>query len=180
MKKKLVIFIVVGILLGGLAGFVTFTLNRNTTNETVIDMSKAVEACDVLTLDEAKLLLGEAATVGTNTDPLTSPAISIDNCSYTNNAATVGDIRIITLTTRSALNEEGRKSNIDVFSPDYVEYPANAEVVEGLGDKAFWDPNSRQLAILDGDLWLGIVYGGTNPANNTLEDAKKVAELVLN
>jgi hypothetical protein len=101
-------------------------------------------------------------------------------CNYTNNATPVSAIRVATVMTRSALSEEGQLTNESSFEPGGAANPAGAQPVEGYGDKAFWDPAIKQFSILDGTVWISIVYGGTNPSANTLEDAKKVADLVLN
>lgn len=187
-NKNVIIGIVVAIIVvtGGVALFMMNTnKSSESTNssESAQDTAKkysAAKACGILTLAEAKQLMGEATTVGSNTAPANTDDINVDNCSYTNNATSVPAIRTATIMVRSALTEEGMSSNKEAFEAGGAAYPNGAEVVEGYGDKAFWDPATHQLAILDGSLWIGIVYGGTNPTANTLDDAKKVADLVVN
>lgn len=139
----------------------------------------AVKACDLLTLDEAKRLLGSNTTEASNTTAVTGEDVSVDTCSYTNNGTTAENIRIVTVMARSALTDLGMDSNNGAFEKDGTANPPNAIAINGFGEKAFWDPITYQLAILDGNTWFSIVYGGTNPTKNTLDDAKKVAELIV-
>lgn len=188
MNKNVIIGIVVAIIVvvGGAAFFMMNTnKSSDSTNssESTQDATKkysVVKACDILTLAEAKQLMGEAATAGSNTAPASTDDINVDNCSYTNNATNVPAIRTATIMVRSALTEDGMSSNKEAFEAGGAAYPSDAEAVAGYGDKAFWDPATHQLAILNGNAWIGIVYGGTNPTANSLEDAKKVADLVVN
>ena len=138
----------------------------------------AIKACELLTLAEAKQLMGESATEGSNTGPTSSNDINVDTCSYINNATSVPSIRTITVMARSALTNDGLGSNKEAFDTGGAANQNDAIAVDGYGEKAYWDPTTHQLAILDGNTWIGIVYGGTNPANNTLDDAKKVADLI--
>lgn len=185
MDKKVLIGLIAGaaVLIGGIAYFVVNSNNPSSTSNgtsgadnTAIKLVP-VKACDLLTLDEAKQLLGNDASEGSNTSAVTSGDVSVDTCSYTNNGTTAANIRIVTVMARSALTEVGLDSNIGAFEKDGTANPAGATAISGYGDKAFWDPTTYQLAILKGNTWLSIVYGGTNPTKNTLDDAKKVADL---
>lgn len=147
-------------------------------SQTSSDKLSAAKACELLTLAEAKQLMGESTTVGSNTAPANGDDINVDTCSYTNNAASVPGIRIATIMVRSALTGDGLTSNKEAFEAGGAANPSGATAIEGYGEKAFWDPATHQLAVLKGNLWIGIVYGGTNPSTNTLEDAKKVADVV--
>lgn len=169
-----------GILFVVLRGGASSETNSTTTSDGKRVELKSVRACGVFNLDEAKSLLGKDATEANNTNEVTSGDISVDTCSYTNNATKAGDIRIVTVMARSALTDVGQDSNVGAFDKNGTANPAGAVAVSGLGDKAYWDPAAHQLTILSGNTWFSIVYGGTNPANNTLEDAKKVANLALN
>lgn len=165
----------------------TYLIFKNTSSDTASSGSSsassdkkliALKACELLTLAEAKQLMGESATEGSNTSPTSSKDINVDTCSYINNATSVPAIRTVTIMARSALTNDGIDSNKQAFEASGAANQSGAVAVEGYGDKAFWDPTTHQLAILNGSTWIGIVYGGTNPANNTLDDAKKVADLI--
>lgn len=187
-KKKLVIFIAIGalILATGVTALV-LTLNQNkvanpSSDGTGIQLSsyKIVKACDELTLDEAKTVLGDAATPGSTSTPVENESLYIDTCSYVNNATALADIRIITIMIRSALDGDGQASNTEAFEPGGPTNPEGSEAVSGYGEKAFWDPSTQQLAILKENLWISVMYSNSNLTSGNLEDVKKVADLVLN
>lgn len=185
MNSKVVIGIIIAVVT--VVGGGTFVTLNNTPSDTKSGASKASEttsykvhkACELLTEAEAKQLMGESTTLGTNNVPTKSEDVSIDTCSYVNNATSVPAIKVITVMARSALSEDGLESNQVAFEKDGAANPANATAISGYGDKAFWDPATHQLAILKDTSWISIVYGGTNPTSNTLDDAKKVADLVV-
>lgn len=185
MNMKVVIGVIVAVLVVG-GGAAYFLLSGNKTAGDSVTTSaqkpnaalKAVKACDVFTLAEAKQLMGESATVGSNTSPASSDDINVDNCSYVNNATSIAAIRTATVMVRSALTDDGLQSNKEAFEAGGAANPSGATAVEGYGEKAYWDPATHQLAVLKDNMWLGIIYGGTNPTNNTLEDAKKLADFV--
>jgi len=187
-KNKLAILVGVIVLVVAGIGAAIFIMNQNksdgtpqgTGNSSNNSSYTAVAACDALTLDEAKTILGEAATAGDSSPASTTDSLSVDTCSYTNNATAISDLRIISIMTRSALDKDGMDSNTEAFGAGGSANMSGATAVEGYGDKAFWDPTTYQLAVLDGTVWYGIVYGGTDPTTNTLEDTKLVAELVIN
>lgn len=187
MNKKVLVGVVIGavVVIAGVVGVSIMNGNKTsdktleTPNQTQTKKLAAVKACELLTLTEAKQLMGEAATEGSNTPPASTDDINVDSCSYTNNATSVPAIRIITVMARSALTDDGLTSNKEAFETGGAANPSGAVAVDGYGEKAFWDATTHQLAILDGNTWIGIVYGGTNPMGNTLEDAKKVADLVV-
>ena len=182
MNKKLLIGVVVVVLViaGGLA--ILFGRNNEDTNSATSTVSakvsnlKQYDACSLLTLAEAKEILGESASEGTNTPAVSGGDVKVSNCSYTNNATVVKDIRVITVTARAPLTQTGVESNKVLFDQ---QRPSGAETVEGYGQDAFWDPASHQLTISRDNNWISIVYGGTNPANNTLADAKLVGDKVI-
>jgi hypothetical protein len=186
-NKNVLIGIVAGVLIivGGVVFTVLGSRNASPVEDTSTTTAAAdvklvpVRACELLTLDEAKSLLGSNASESGNTNAVTSGDISVDTCSYINNARAASDIRIVTILARSALTDVGLESNLGAFDSGGTAHPTDAKAISGYGDKAYWDPRTKQLAILQGNTWLSIVYGGTNPAKNTLDDAKRVAELVV-
>lgn len=180
MNKNTLIGAVVAVAVIGAAIF--FMLNSGAKDPNTGSQSsnkfEVVKACDLFTLTEAKQLLGDSATVGDTSEPPSSDDISVDNCSYTNNGTTVPTIRVATIMVRSALTNDGLTSNKNAFKPGGAANPRGAIPVEGYGEKAFWDSTTHQLSVQKGNVWIGVVYGGSNPASNTLEDAKKLADLV--
>lgn len=188
MNKKLLIGIVAGLLIVAVGTVLFLNSNKSAapSASSANDKSSstklvAVKACDLLTLAEAKQILGSSATTGNNTKPTGTDSISVDTCSYTNNATNVSDIRIVTVMVRSALDNDGLDSNKEAFEPGGAANPSSAVAVSGYGDKAFWDPATYQMAVLNDNQWIGLVYAGTNPmTTSTLDGTKKVADLTLN
>lgn len=186
MRKKLFAGTTIGIIIAvALMGYIVLMNKKpsdtpaspTTTNSGA--KTVASRACDLFTQDEAKQILGDTTTASSQTDPVNGKGISIDTCSYSNNASTVAAIRIATIMVRSTTTDEGIESNKEAFEIGGTAHPEGATAVAGYGEKAFWDPATNQLAILKGNTWIAILYGGTNPKNNTLDDAKKIADLVV-
>ena len=183
MKKRTLAIITSAaiVIIGLVAGIYAFNNSSTTTTSTTTKSpsTRIVKAREVFTLSDAQTLLGDNVTAGDSTEPATTESISVDSASYDNNATIVADIRIISIMVRTALDNDGKDSNAEAFKPGGAANPSGAIAVSGYGEKAFWDPSLHELAILKENVWIGIVYGGTNPTNNTLEDAKKVADLVI-
>jgi len=134
---------------------------------------KVFDACKIFTLESAKQILGEATTLSPGTSPASNDDLKVSNCSYNNEAPTVADMRTASVLVRSPLTHTGSDDNKQAFGE---QKPATAQSVAGYGQSAFWDTQTHQLNILQDNNWIIITHGGTNPANNTLEDAKKVAD----
>lgn len=183
MNKNTLVGAIAGVVvIVGVVAFFMLNGSPKTTSEPSSQSSgsklSAVKACDLLTLVEAKQLLGDSTTAGSNTAPANGDDIHVDTCSYTNNATSVPAIRVVTVMVRSALTGDGLTSNKQAFETGGAASPSGATAVEGYGEKAFWDPATHQLAVLKGNTWIGIVYGSANPSATTLDEAKKVADLV--
>lgn len=186
MNKTVVAAIVgVAVLIGGVFAVLALTKD-NTKDDTSTtssvshgDHSKhaAIKACNVFTLEEAQALMGAGAEAGSNTAPASSDDVKVDTCSYTFSNGDVKSIKVATVMTRSPLSDVGEKSNQDAFKEGGA---AAGEAVSGYGEKAYWNASLHELNILKDGVWYSIVYGGTNPQNNTLEDAKLVAAKVVN
>jgi hypothetical protein len=176
-KKNLVLIIVA--LIVALAGTIYVLAGDDRSNDGGPHGSTdyaAVDACDLLKLDEAQLILGSAATASANTGSTKSNDVNVSTCSYTNNATAVADIKVATIMVRSALSKDGANSNKAVFGTGR---PDGAEKVEDFGDEAYFMPKIGQLNILDGNNWLIVSYGSTSPSSRTLDNAKAVAHLAL-
>ena len=183
MNKKLIIGAIVGLLvIGGGLAFLFGRSGEDTNSKTSTVSTKTdgplkqYDACSLLTLAEAKEILGTSATEGANTPAVSGGDVKVSNCSYTNGATAVKDIRVITVTARAPLTQSGVESNKVLFDE---QRPKGGQTIDRYGQDAVWDPATHQLTISRDNNWIAIVYGGTNPANNTLEDAKLVADKVL-
>jgi hypothetical protein len=182
MKKSWLLTIAVAVVVIGVAVYyftksdsydkpmATHTSNTGSTSY------KAIDACKLFTLAEAKDVLGQNTTAGSNTSPTNTDDINVSTCSYTNNASAVADIRTATVTVRSALTRTGAESNRSVFGKGT---PANAQKVDGLDAEAYFLPDTHSLNILDGYNWILIISGGTQPNTLTVDNATTVAHKVL-
>lgn len=184
-KKIILIFIVAIISFITVATATIYSLNRgeNTSKPDAQSNSieyKSVAACDLLTLDDAKALLGANAVQTLREGPDSGVNESTSQCSYSNNETDLALMRAIHISARSPLTRDGIDGNTSAFESTNGSTPAAGdEVVEGYGDKALWDTSTHQLAILKDNAWLRISYGGSNQTTNTIEDAKKVADIIL-
>ena len=180
MNKKLVIGIIIGVVVIVGATAAVIVMNMNAANQTTISKTaatgKPVRACALLSLTEAKSILGETAKLGDNPNAVTNESVSVDTCSYVNGASEVADIRVITVMVRTGLDDAGKASNEDAFQPNGEARAEDAEAVGGYGEQAYWSETMKQLSILDGAVWINIVYGG----ESTLSATKLVADSVVN
>lgn len=139
---------------------------------------KPVKACDLLTAKEAKSLLGNR-TMGTSN---TAPQISADNatsqCGYADGNPKTEEMIVIAVIVRAGVNDEGVARNNTDFAAARPE--KGVQDVEGVGDDAFFNEANGQLNVLDGRNWFILSYGvGSDPLSNTLADAKKLANEIL-
>ncbi len=144
----------------------------------------AVDACNVLTDQAAKQLLGEAAVKGAVPPSVGATGdISVSNCTYYTKSDT-GSImeqaaskKTASVLARSAKTKTGADSNKVSFTSGK---PADSQDVTGYGDKAFWSPKMGQLNILKGNNWYILTYyTGTKP-NGVLDQVKQLADAIAN
>ncbi|MFZ1301296.1 MAG: hypothetical protein WAQ27_01805 [Candidatus Microsaccharimonas sp.] len=149
-------------------------------NSTPKVVYQPVDACTRLTLNEAKELLGDGAVLTTPPiAPVVNKNTALSRCGYTDGSADTNGIIVAAITVRSGVNDDGAAQNKTDFTNGSL--GATIEAVEDVGDEAFFNPDLGQLNILDGRDWIILSYGvGSDPQGNTLEDAKKLAEKVLN
>ncbi|HCH34946.1 MAG: hypothetical protein UY35_C0002G0055 [Candidatus Saccharibacteria bacterium GW2011_GWC2_48_9] len=135
-------------------------------------------ACSLLTVVEAKSLLG-GRTIRTNN---TAPQVSADNatsqCGYADGNPKTGEMLVIAIIVRAGVNDEGVARNNTDFAAARPE--KGVQDIEGLGDDAFFNEANGQLNILDGRNWMILSYGvGSDPLSNALSDAKALASKIL-
>ena len=140
---------------------------------------KVVSACDALTLDDAKSVLGEGvrAGAGNGKSDVGNGDIGVSTCSYSGApTANVEDTKTVTLLARSAKSRAGADSNRAVFGHDR---PVGKQDVSGVGDAAFWDAQLSQLDVLKGNNWYIIGnMSGTNADSGTLDVSRAVYEQI--
>lgn len=183
MNKFYIAIALVVLIAGGAAAYILIakpagdSATKSTDSVTVQPLS-SVTACDILTEDVAKALLGEDidrpdSTIGdaSNTD------ISVTNCGYNTkitatSSASLPKISGVTLLARVAKTPAGAQSNTIGFE----DRPSGVENVEGIGDSAFYSPDFRQLNVLKGDNWYIVTYYVDSIMNASLETNKQLAE----
>lgn len=139
-----------------------------------------VKACDIVTLGEAKGLLGSKTLNSVNEKPVVEKDTAISRCGYTDGNEIQGQMRVAAIIVRSGVNDKGVEQNKAQFSAGKPK-KAGVETVEDVGDTAYYNAEIGQLNVLHGRDWLILSYGlGSDPLSNTLEDAKKLAKNALN
>lgn len=147
------------------------------------DKSKAVSvktACKIFTLSDAKKLLGDTAKGGQSSVTTSSNDVDVSTCTYTEdsgNNAPVSTHQSATLLARIGRTPKGIASNQSQFGPLK---PAGAQDVIGYGDMAFWDVEHGQLNILKNNNWYILSNGPITPADRTLDEAKQLADILIN
>jgi len=135
-------------------------------------------ACDIFTSSEAKELLGKDAISTNKTEPLQYENVSVSSCGYAQNTLDGSTMRVAAITVRSGINDTGVAQNKDEFTKSYSR--SNVEVIEGIGDKAFYAPERGQLNILKERNWIVLSHGvGAAPHANTKEDLLLLASKVI-
>lgn len=183
MKKGPLAAVIVGFLVVvGIGGYVVMNSKDDNKSETSSDTSasssdlQALDACTLFTLEDAKTILGASASKGTEAAPTSSEDTRVSTCSYTNNASVVAEIKTATVLVRSPLTEAGITSNQEVFG---AAKPQGAQDVAGYGEAAYWDPATGQLSVLKDESWIIINSGAAAPAQRTMDEAKKTADVVV-
>jgi len=166
------IILAVAVLLFGLALY-----SYNTSEPKIV--YEPAPACGLLTLDEAKEFLGEAAINGVNSDLVQTGDIVTSRCGYSDGKIDTANAVVIGVAVRSGINDEGIEQNKTQFSNGMP--TDNVEVIKDLGDSAYFNQTLGQLNILKQSTWIILSYGlGASPETNKIEDAVKLADKVLN
>lgn len=136
------------------------------------------KACDLLTLAEAKELLG-ASTLNSNaTSPVISRNTATSKCGYTDGNPDKNNMVVAAIIVRSGINDDGVKQNKTEFTEGKP--TINIETVSDLGDGAYFNNEHGQLNVLDDKNWIIISYGlGSDPIGNTVENAVQLARKVI-
>lgn len=150
----------------------------NSSNLSATSSSK--KACSIFTLGEAKQLLGDSAKGSAGPPENDSADLTVSSCVYKQTSgpdAPVTANKSASLLVRSPKTAAGAQSNLNQF--DTVK-PANVQDVSGYGDKAYWDRGHGQLDILKNNNWYILSYGSPTPSSRTLDEAKQLADLLIN
>lgn len=174
-KKELLIGGIVIVVVIALIAVITLLIHNSGPK---IDYQPPV-ACELLTLDEAKELMGNSALGSAVTAPVISGDISTSKCGYTDGNSNTANLVVAAINVRSGINDKGVEQNKTDFANGTP--TENIMTVNDLGDKAYFNQTNGQLNVLDGHNWILISYGpGDDALANTLEDAVTLAKKVLN
>lgn len=138
------------------------------------------QACTIFTLADAKQVLGDSAKGGETGTSTSSDALAVSTCSYTQQIGSntpVSSSKSASLLVRAPKNSAGVTSNQNQFS---VLKPAGTQSVSGYGDNAYWDGQFGQLNILKNNTWYIVSNGPITPTARTLDQAKQLADLLIN
>jgi hypothetical protein len=136
-------------------------------------------ACDLLTLDEAKTFLGEATINTISDNPVQTGSLTVSKCAYSDGEIDTENAVVAAIVVRSGINDAGIELNKAQF--ENGKPLTDIELVNGVGDSAYYNQSLGQLNVLKESTWVIISYGAAaNPMANTLDDAKKLADKVLN
>lgn len=175
-KKELTtgtsVVVVIALIIFGLALY-----SYNTRQPRIV--YEPAQACDLLTLNEAKTLLGAKTINGVDTRPVQSGDVTVSKCSYSDGLIDTAHAVVAAIVVRSGINDAGIAQNRAEFIAGKPS--AGVQDVSGIGDKAYFNTGLGQLNILKDSTWILVSYGsGAAPQGNTLDDAVKLAKLVLN
>ncbi len=190
MKKLLPIIIAIVVLGAGAALLLTKSGGEGSDAQTAKPSTVGTEtnvfsskkACDILTLEDAKKILGDNAelTELPGGGGATSDDIEVSQCVYSqpggDTLASIKAQKQASILVRGAKTQDGADSNKEVFTGSLK--PAGVQEVTGYGDGAFWNPQLGQFNILKNGNWYILTSGGSMPAEKTLDDAKTFASLL--
>jgi uncharacterized protein (UPF0333 family) len=181
----------IGLLVVAIAGIFLAVTKSNSKGSTAISSqsstsdasskSQPKHACLIFTLADAKQILGATAKGGqTSAGNNSSDDLMVSACSYTQDAGSntpISSTKSASLLVRAPKTGAGITSNQNQFGPLK---PADSQHVSGYGDNAYWDPQFGQLDILKHNTWYILSAGPLTPSARTLDQAKKLADLLIN
>lgn len=184
MKKIIIVLLIVVVAIAGVVVVSSTKKSKNTPNnnaevttKTEKKESKRKAACELLTLEDAKTLLGSNATLAKGSgDPnlASTESMSVDNCTYSADGATLGDLKQITIQRQFGSSDQVKQA----YENYKKEYPGDA--VTGLGDTAYYVTGSEQVQVIKGDYWLHVAGGSINAGDGANKELlTKVAEIAL-
>lgn len=187
--KAIAILLVVGAVAGSVVLLGENDKRTDTSVSTDAGSHNTSGACELFSLDDAKEILGDEVMQSVPEEPQhESSAVAVTACGYSAHSvvdhATV--VNSASLTVLSPLSEDGATANqVQVAS-----IAENATEVEGY-DQAYWVESSSELIVLKNSTLLiistskvtspqdSLTTEGIEPTPGNLDEAKKVADLVL-
>lgn len=177
MSTRTLLSLIIGIVVigGGVYYFVqkddtTVTVSDGTQMRDVsvsdgVDLGKTQSACELLTAGMLTDILGSGAQVADSPSATVSSStddVAVTNCLYDTGSDDSFDT--VNLLVRAGKTSTGRETNTsfyDTSKQEAYDLEGNvitAEIVSGVGDKAFWNPSFQQLVVLedDGTYWFSL------------------------
>lgn len=121
--------------------------------------TRAKKACELLTPEDAKSLIGSNAVQleGSGSENnATTDAVTVDNCSYSADGATLGDMKQLVI----QVHHGGSAQVKQAFENYKKDYPG--EPVPEIGGTAYFATETKQVNILQGENWLFVGGGSMN------------------
>jgi hypothetical protein len=184
--KRLWLYIIGVILLAGAVVAVVLAVNdakddksKSTSSSDLAVSLNSKKACSIFTLADANQVLNNAARGGVSPPESSSDDLAVSECVYAQSAgpsAPVSSTKSAILLVRAPKTEAGSQSNNDQF---HDLRPSVTQDVGGYGDSAYWDPQHGQLDILKHNTWYILSNGPITPSARTLDEAKQLADLLI-
>lgn len=147
-------------------------------NSTPKIVYQPAKACDLLTMNEAKELMGDSTLNSNSRDPVQSGDITTSNCGYTDGNPQTDDMIVAAIIVRSGINDKGVEQNKTEFSAGKP--TENVDAVKDLGDDAYFNKQNGQLNVRDGRNWIIFSYGpGSASTANAIEHTVELARKVI-
>lgn len=148
---------------------------KNTSFNTII-----AHACEIYPLADAQKLLGDKVKYeDTALGAQSTNDIEISACSYSTpfkNLEELQSAQTSSVLMRSAKTSAGAYSNLKPFKD---EKPEGAQTVNGYGELAYWNQSRAQLNVYKEGNWLIFSAGPLNASERQLEDARKLADIIM-
>lgn len=173
-KKELIIGVAISV--GVIATIIAMVLSIAASTPKVV--YQPTKACDLLTIEESKDLLGEKTLQSGEKTPAQSGNTASSQCGYTDGNPDTDSMLVAAVVVRSGVNDKGVEQNKTEFTAGKPDQ--GVEDVKGVGDQAYYNQKLGQLNILDGRNWIILSYGpGASPEENTLDNSLKMAQKVI-
>ncbi len=135
-------------------------------------------ACDLFSPAKAKELLGNKALNSSMNSPVILKNTASSKCGYTDGNPDTNNMIVAAIIVRSGINDAGIQQNKTEFTSGKP--TKNVEIVNGLGDNAYFNEELGQLNILSGHEWIILSFGvGSAPGTNTVDKSIELAHKVL-
>ena len=136
------------------------------------------KACELLTVKEARELMGNNVLNSSIKNPDISGDTATSNCGYTDGNPDTNNMTVAAIIVRSGINDKGIAQNKTEFTSGKP--VKDVEVVQNVGESAYFNKERGQLNVLDGNNWIILSYGpGASPQTNTIENTLKLASKVI-